>query len=57
VEAWPLAPAQIESGAVMLQSGSAATAISFVQLLEQPPAVTLTLSVVVPAASAVNVID
>jgi hypothetical protein len=42
---------------VQLQSGIGLTSTDPVQLFEQPPDVTLTLSVVIPEDPAVNVID
>jgi hypothetical protein len=41
----------------MMQSGPAVIMISFVHSFEQPPAVTVTSSLVVPDAPAVKVID
>jgi hypothetical protein len=54
---WTGVPSQTGELDVQLQSGPAAIVTSLLHSFEQPPAVTLTLSVVVPTDPAVNVID
>jgi hypothetical protein len=55
--ALPVDPAQTALGADMVQSGLAVTVISLLHFFEQPPAVTVTSSLVVPEAPAVKAID